>query len=238
MASLKKEKPRINILSIGSQMYGGIVNAQFISFMEQKAYLIATQNRCIEPRKSERISMIELFDFVAGSDTGAIIGSTLVIKNDDPATMDVQKNKYFADTTVNWYLENSDLYHDNEMPVPMQVFLVLALTCLASFGMYKLVRKIYVREQYEDRVVKLLNWVSDYQRHFFISKDSPNYKEKEDQLVKELQEVITDMKYLDDNDKKMINDLTDNTQAGIGDQEESDAEFEQLEKYRDLTLFE
>ena len=41
--------------------------------------------------------MHEMFDLIAGSETGAIIASTLVIPNDDPKTMDAQKNKYFSE---------------------------------------------------------------------------------------------------------------------------------------------
>jgi patatin-like phospholipase/acyl hydrolase len=37
----------------------------------------------IESRLSEKISMVEFFDMLAGSETGAILASTLAIKNDD-----------------------------------------------------------------------------------------------------------------------------------------------------------
>lgn len=58
--------------------------------------------------------MSELFDYVAGSETGAIIGATLLIKNDDPETLKLgQKNKYFANDTVEWFKNNIEtLYRD------------------------------------------------------------------------------------------------------------------------------
>ena len=45
--------------------------------------------------------MVELFDMLAGSETGAILASTLAIKNDN-ATLN-QTNKYFADKVVNFF---------------------------------------------------------------------------------------------------------------------------------------
>jgi hypothetical protein len=53
--------------------------------MEMKAYLIAKNHDCLggQERKHEKIAMTELFDYFGGSETGAIIGATLLIKNDD-----------------------------------------------------------------------------------------------------------------------------------------------------------
>jgi len=62
--------------------------------------------------------MPEIFDLVAGSETGAIIASSLVIKNEDPKTKNEQINANFADKSKEWFEENVDiLYHDNHMPV-------------------------------------------------------------------------------------------------------------------------
>jgi len=57
------------------------MSAQFIQLMEKKAYYIAKDKYCIE-RPEEKIAMPELFDMIAGSETGAIIASSLVIPND------------------------------------------------------------------------------------------------------------------------------------------------------------
>ena len=58
--------------------------------MEQKAYQTAIRDQCqeIQKRESEKIAMPELFDMIAGSETGAIIASSLMLKNDDAATME------------------------------------------------------------------------------------------------------------------------------------------------------
>jgi len=44
------------------------------------------------------MAMPELFDMIAGSETGAIIATTLALPNDDMNTNTIQPNKYFATT--------------------------------------------------------------------------------------------------------------------------------------------
>ena len=58
------------------------MTAKFVSYMEEYAYKVANHDRCIT-RDIERIAMPELFDLIAGSETGAIIASTLVLPNPD-----------------------------------------------------------------------------------------------------------------------------------------------------------
>jgi patatin-like phospholipase/acyl hydrolase len=53
--------------------------------LEKVAYYAAHDLYCIN-RPTEKIAMPELFDLIAGSETGAIIAATLVIPNDDPKT--------------------------------------------------------------------------------------------------------------------------------------------------------
>lgn len=69
-------------------MYQGFMTASFVDYMEQNTYISARRDFCIASRESERIAMPELFDLIAGSETGAIIASSLVTKNTDPSTMD------------------------------------------------------------------------------------------------------------------------------------------------------
>ena len=40
---------------------------------------------------------------IAGSETGAIIASSLVIENKDPKTKDTQKNAHFADVALDFF---------------------------------------------------------------------------------------------------------------------------------------
>ena len=79
-----------NILSIDSALYKATMSAKFVDYMERKAFSIATMNKCyasdqkaISSRQSKKVSMTELFDMVAGSETGAILATTLVLPNKD-----------------------------------------------------------------------------------------------------------------------------------------------------------
>lgn len=51
--------------------------------METYAYEYANKTYCIPQRKNEKVSMAELFDLVAGTSTGSLLATALVIPNDD-----------------------------------------------------------------------------------------------------------------------------------------------------------
>ena len=50
--------------------------------------------------------MPELFDMISGSETGAMIASTLVVASTDPKSQRI--NKYFANETAKFFYDNSD----------------------------------------------------------------------------------------------------------------------------------
>ena len=101
-----------NILSLDSASYKAKLTASFVDYMEKKAYFVAVRDKCIPERDSRRISMYELFDMISGSETGAIIASTLVIPNDD--TSSTQKNKYFVSKATEFFDQNIDtIYVDS-----------------------------------------------------------------------------------------------------------------------------
>jgi patatin-like phospholipase/acyl hydrolase len=56
----------------------------------------------IEPRKSKKIAMPELFDMISGSETGAIIGTLISLKNNKTSSSQ-QKNRFFADTATKFF---------------------------------------------------------------------------------------------------------------------------------------
>jgi patatin-like phospholipase/acyl hydrolase len=80
-ATVEGASNKFNILSLDSAKYTGYMTANFISYMEIKAYNEARNKKCIPVRESGRISMTELFDMFAGSETGAIIATTLALPN-------------------------------------------------------------------------------------------------------------------------------------------------------------
>lgn len=142
---------RYNILSLDSAIYSGQMTAKFISYMELNAYSVARQKYNIPPRDSQRISMTELFDLIAGSETGAIIGANLAIPNDDPDTKATQKNKYFADHSVDFFEKNQQaLYHDAKTPVVTKIIVIAILVGIASGLVYGLYKKYINMDQFEE----------------------------------------------------------------------------------------
>ena len=81
------------ILSLDSGQHKGFMTAKFVSFMEERAYNIARRIKCIEKRTSERMSMTELYDLIAGSETGGIIATLLVV----PLSTEDKTNRYLLD---------------------------------------------------------------------------------------------------------------------------------------------
>lgn len=86
---------KYNILSLDAAKYAGIMTADFVGYMEKRAYSIAREDGrgfCYPENDEERIPMHELFDMVAGSETGAIIAATIA----QPKEAGSAESKYFA----------------------------------------------------------------------------------------------------------------------------------------------
>ena len=66
-------------------MYRTYLSAQHIEKIEEYLYEVATKDHCIT-RPSKKISMAEVFDLIAGSETGAILATSLALMNPDPNT--------------------------------------------------------------------------------------------------------------------------------------------------------
>jgi hypothetical protein len=94
--------------------------------------------------------MVEFFDMIAGSESGAILASTLVIKNDNENSSSIQANKFFADKVVDFY-ENqmNNIYKDNELSTKYY-FLIICLTMLI-FGAIScfLTRRVFNIKNFE-----------------------------------------------------------------------------------------
>jgi hypothetical protein len=102
-----------NILSLMSSNYNGYMSARFIEFIENTAYFSAVSKKCIDKRDIQKVAMHELFDFIAGSGTGAIIGGSLVVpkKKYLDGENAFQKNENFADKSADFFKKyGSKLY--------------------------------------------------------------------------------------------------------------------------------
>ena len=70
--------------------------------MEKEAYSYAREQFAGFPERStEKISMAEIFDLVAGTSTGSLLATALVIPNND--TSSPQPNKFFSDRVIEVY---------------------------------------------------------------------------------------------------------------------------------------
>ena len=105
--------------------------------------------------------MPELFDMIAGSETGAIIASTLVVKNDDSATMDVQPNKYFARNSMEYFVNNVDfLYKDSSMPLVLKVLItVVVISVVCSFA-YLYTERTFMYPDFDYKIDNLKNLIT------------------------------------------------------------------------------
>lgn len=93
--------------------------------------------------------MVELFDMLAGSETGAILASTLTIKNDDKNSN--QTNKYFAERVVTFFEENLDtIYKDRDFEKWVYVLIICVSMIIFGFISYKLTSRIFNIKGFED----------------------------------------------------------------------------------------
>ena len=120
--------------------------------------------------------MTELFDYISGSDTGAIIAGSLLLKNTDTATLaEEQNNKYWASESVKWFEDNVEvLYRDARMPVGLQVFIIIFFVILFTYLVFTLVRSHYRIKDFDINIEKLLDWINDCEVTFFDKSNNDN----------------------------------------------------------------
>ena len=86
-----------NILSLDGGGIRGLITAQVVKYMEQFAYDYSTQNLCYpQDPTNERVSLSKVFDMVAGTSTGSLLATCVVI----PDVKDPTKNRYYADDAI------------------------------------------------------------------------------------------------------------------------------------------
>ena len=142
------------ILSLDSAKYSALLTAEFVAYMEKKAYLIARKDFCINERKDKRLAMYEMFDMISGSETGAIIAATLVMPKSENDTTEEEidvshtgellKNKYWATRSASFFKENVDLlYVDKKMPESLKAFLTFLFLLVVGVLTYKVAETLF-----------------------------------------------------------------------------------------------
>ena len=116
-----------NILSLDGAGEGGILTAEMVNYMELRAYRIAevyTKQKifCYPKNAEHRVAMYELFDMVAGSETGAIIAGILA----EPKEVGSKEGKNTAANAVEYFRDNTDeLYRNSELAVGWKAFIYI-----------------------------------------------------------------------------------------------------------------
>lgn len=72
-----------NVLSLDGGGIRGLITATVVDYMEKYAYNYTRDEYCIPERDTKRISMAELFDMVAGTSTGSLLATSIVLPNPD-----------------------------------------------------------------------------------------------------------------------------------------------------------
>jgi len=91
----------------------------------------------------------ELFDMVAGSGTGAIIGASLVVKNDDKKI--ARKNKNYADKALKFFKDEVDnIYVDDHMSNAFWFFWFFMLVGGGTFGVHKLTQRYFEEHEFNE----------------------------------------------------------------------------------------
>ncbi len=72
---------------------------------------------------------------IAGSETGAIIGSFLSIANDDIKNKDVQPNKFWAANITKIFEDQTDkLWYDKQIPMTARIIIIVVITGLGVWS--------------------------------------------------------------------------------------------------------
>lgn len=124
------------ILSLDGGGYNGLITAKFVDYMELLAYNIYEKDiTCFKPRDEKRIQISEMFDMVAGSETGAIIATTLAVKNVNETTKEYKfPAKNFANVPLKWFEDNVDtLYKDRKMGGGTEFVLIVIFVIFICF---------------------------------------------------------------------------------------------------------
>ena len=137
------------------------MTAKFVDYMETLAYNLAQRDiPCWSDYQKDRtltdkIAMTELFDMFAGSETGAIIASSLVMSD----TNDKSKPKYLAKESLQWFMQHlDDLYYDAYIELWIKILIVLVALVLVGLLAEMCTQLCFMNRKYRTafRDVKLL----------------------------------------------------------------------------------
>ena len=107
-------------------------------------------------RKNEKIAMPELFDVIDGTETGAIIGGSLVIPNDSSTGEDDFVAMYAGESKEFFKNHTNSLYVSRELNFWWNILISIIFASLLGLLVYLCLRKYY---KVDPRKVKHLSEV-------------------------------------------------------------------------------
>ena len=159
-----------SILSLDSAKDQGLVTSLVVEYMESRAYFLARGQYCIKERSAERIAVPELFDTVAGSETGALIAANLLLPN--TAANSDQINARWATATTNWFKDEiNTFYYHYKFPRTAIFFCSLLLAFIAALVGFRVTDRMFVSKEY-DEILKHFKEILHYKKKLVKKPDS------------------------------------------------------------------
>ena len=111
--------------------------------------------------------MTELFDLIAGSETGAIIATTLAL----PTSKTDNKPRFYADTSTKWFEEHVDtLYHDKNISVFINALITILLALAGGYAVFIIFDKCYHYEEFEEIEENLKTLIKGEKKKIMLAK--------------------------------------------------------------------
>ena len=133
-----------SILNFDSAKELGLVTSLVAEYAESRAYSLARSEYCYPKNKEEKLPLPLLFDTVAGSETGALIGANLLLVDSNLANQEAHRTTWkstpvrYASTTSAWFRDVADtLYRHDERPVAVTFGCCLLLGAAVAWIAYR-----------------------------------------------------------------------------------------------------
>jgi len=120
------------------------VTSLVAEYAESRAYSLARSEYCYPTNLEEKLPLPYLFDTVAGSETGALIGANLLLVDSNAANIQAHPDTWkttpvrFASTTSAWFRDVADtLYRHDQQPVAVTFGCCLLLGAAVAWIAYR-----------------------------------------------------------------------------------------------------
>jgi len=118
-----------------------------------------------------------MFDMIVGSETGAIIATSLVVPKEKGSKI----NKFYGDEAVKFFKKNIDtLYIDTKMTAAAQVFISFLFLTISGLAAYKAAEMYFRNPTQDTRLLELNNLLKIFKkiRKGKMTEDADEFKEK------------------------------------------------------------